>query len=58
MFFHNPFLLELSWEKHKFRINDTIKMVLKTVVHDGVDWIHMAQDRCQRLDIVNKMIRF
>jgi len=36
----------------------TIEMVLKTVVHDGVDLIHLAQDRCQWRDVVHKVIKF
>jgi hypothetical protein len=32
---------------------DNIKMYLKETVCEGVDWIHMAQDREQWWDLVN-----
>jgi hypothetical protein len=58
MLFLSAFLLGLAWGKQKFRVNDTTKIVLKTVVHDGVDWIDLAQDRCKWRDIVKKCVKF
>jgi hypothetical protein len=56
MLFLSAFLLRLAWGKQKFRVNDTIKIVLKTVVHDGFAWIDMAQDRCKWRDVVKKNV--
>jgi hypothetical protein len=35
---------------------EDIKMTLREIGRDGMDWIHLAQDRDQRRDILNTLI--
>jgi hypothetical protein len=43
-------------EGPRHRCQDNFKMVLKEIVYEGVDWIHMAQDRDQWYGLVNSAI--
>jgi hypothetical protein len=42
--------------KPRYRLEDNIKMDFREIVWDGVDWIHMAQDRNQWWDLVNRVM--
>jgi len=35
------------FRKHKRRLEDNIRICLKEIGREGVDWIHLAQDRDQ-----------
>jgi hypothetical protein len=37
-------------------MKDNIKMDLREIWWEGVDWMHVAQDRDQRRDIVNTVM--
>jgi hypothetical protein len=45
-----------SQERSKRRWVDNIKMILRNIGWDGVDWINMAQDRDQWRDLVNMLL--
>jgi hypothetical protein len=40
------------------RLVDNIKMDLREIGRDGVDWIHMAQDRDRWRTLVNTVLNF
>jgi hypothetical protein len=42
--------------KHRWVYNN--RMDLREIGWDGVDWIHLAQDRGQWRDIVNTVMKF
>jgi hypothetical protein len=43
-------------ERPRCRWEDNIKMGLREIGWDGMDWIHLAQDRDQWRAVVNTMI--
>jgi hypothetical protein len=44
-------------QKPRVRWEDNIKMDLNDIGWDGVDWIHMAQDRDQWRALVNMVMK-
>ena len=51
------FDVETKWERspwrHRRRWENNIKMHFKEIRWDGVNWMHLAQDRGKRRDLVN-----
>jgi hypothetical protein len=45
-------------EKCRIRWKDTIIMDLTEIRYEGVDWIHMAEDRDQWWALVNVVMNF
>jgi hypothetical protein len=45
-----------SLRRQRHRWVDNIKMDLRETGWDGVDWIHMAQDKDQRRALVNTVL--
>ena len=42
----------------KHRLEDSIKLDLTEAVHDGMDWIQLAQDKIHFWTVVNKVLNF
>jgi hypothetical protein len=49
-------LKERTHEKHRYRREDNIKMDLREIGWEVVDWIHVAEDRDQWRPVVNKVM--
>jgi len=45
-------------EKLRRRWEDNIRMDLRETEWEGVDWLHLAQDREQRWGLVNTVMNF
>jgi hypothetical protein len=46
----------IPYERPKHRWENNIKIVLKEIGYEGVDWIHVAQNRDQWWDLVNTVM--
>jgi hypothetical protein len=42
----------------KRRLEDNIKMDLRELVLEGVDWIYLAQNSCRSRALVNTVMKF
>jgi hypothetical protein len=52
-----PDVKRLLWRR-RFRLEDNINMDLKGIWYEGVDWIHLAQDREKWLALMNTVMNF
>jgi hypothetical protein len=43
--------------RHRNRCEDNIKIYFREIEQIGMDWIHLAQDRGQKGDPVNKVMK-
>jgi len=44
------------WSENRCRCEDNIRMVVREISWEGVDWIHVAQYRDQWWDVVNTVM--
>jgi hypothetical protein len=46
-----------SLERHRYRLEDNIKIDLKEIGYEYMNWIHVSQDRVLRLAEVNFLLK-